>query len=70
MLNECGGVIDDLIVYYLTEDFFRVVVNAATRDKDLAWITAPGGAVRHRRSASDATWPWSRCRARMRARRC
>jgi aminomethyltransferase len=38
MLNEQGGVIDDLIVYYLTEDFFRVVVNASTRDKDLAWI--------------------------------
>ncbi|MCE5232009.1 MAG: glycine cleavage system aminomethyltransferase GcvT [Mizugakiibacter sp.] len=40
MLNADGGVIDDLIVYYLTEDFFRVVVNAATRDKDLAWIVA------------------------------
>jgi len=38
MLNESGGVIDDLIVYFLTEDFFRLVVNAATRDKDLAWI--------------------------------
>ena len=39
MLNEQGGVIDDLIVYYLREDWFRLVVNAATRDKDLAWIT-------------------------------
>ncbi|MEO7148642.1 MAG: glycine cleavage system aminomethyltransferase GcvT [Rhodanobacteraceae bacterium] len=38
MLNECGGVIDDLIVYFLAGDFFRLVVNAATRDKDLAWI--------------------------------
>ncbi|MEE7547038.1 glycine cleavage system aminomethyltransferase GcvT [Xanthomonas sp. Kuri4-1] len=38
MLNPQGGVIDDLIVYYLAEDFFRLVVNAATRDKDLAWI--------------------------------
>ena len=38
MLNEQGGVIDDLIVYFLAADFFRVVVNAATRDKDLAWI--------------------------------
>jgi aminomethyltransferase len=38
MLNAQGGVIDDLIVYYLAEDFFRLVVNAATRDKDLAWI--------------------------------
>jgi len=39
MLNPQGGVIDDLIVYYRAEDFFRLVVNAATRDKDLAWIT-------------------------------
>ena len=39
MLDDNGGVIDDLIAYYLTEDFFRVVVNAATRDKDMAWIT-------------------------------
>ena len=38
MLNENGGVIDDLIVYYLTPDWFRVVVNAGTRDKDLSWI--------------------------------
>jgi aminomethyltransferase len=38
MLNDDGGVIDDLIVYYLADDNFRVVVNAATRDKDLAWI--------------------------------
>ena len=40
MLNAQGGVIDDLIIYFLAEDFFRLVVNAATRDKDLAWITA------------------------------
>ena len=38
MLNAQGGVIDDLIVYFLTESFFRLVVNAATRSKDLAWI--------------------------------
>lgn len=34
MLNASGGVIDDLIVYFLTEDYFRLVVNSATRDKD------------------------------------
>jgi len=38
MLNEAGGVIDDLIVYFLTESWFRVVVNAGTRDNDLAWM--------------------------------
>src|SRR5262245_7192019 len=38
MLTESGGVIDDLIVYFLDESWFRVVVNAGTRDKDLAWI--------------------------------
>ena len=39
MLNPQGGVIDDLIIYFRSEDFFRLVVNAATREKDLAWIT-------------------------------
>lgn len=38
MLNEAGGVVDDLIVYYLAESRFRAVVNAGTRDKDLAWM--------------------------------
>jgi aminomethyltransferase len=38
MLNEAGGVLDDLIVYFLDESWFRLVVNAGTRDKDLAWI--------------------------------
>ncbi len=38
MLNPQGGVIDDLIVYFLGDDFFRMVVNASTREKDLAWI--------------------------------
>ena len=40
MLNEQGGVIDDLIVYLLGEDSYRIVSNAATRDKDMAWIEA------------------------------
>ena len=40
MLTPEGGVIDDLIIYYMREDWFRLVVNAATRDKDLAWISA------------------------------
>jgi len=38
MLNEGGGVIDDLIVYYVDDSFYRMVVNASTREKDLAWI--------------------------------
>ena len=40
MLNEQGGIIDDLITYCLDESFFRMVVNAATHDKDMAWITS------------------------------
>jgi aminomethyltransferase len=38
MLLPGGGVIDDLIVYFLSDTWFRLVVNAGTRDKDLAWI--------------------------------
>lgn len=38
MLKEDGNVIDDLIVYYMHDTFYRVVVNAGTRDKDMVWI--------------------------------
>jgi aminomethyltransferase len=38
LLNPNGGVIDDLIVYYFSEAHFRVVVNAGTADKDIAWF--------------------------------
>ncbi len=38
MLNENGGVIDDLIVYHLSDTRYRIVVNAGTADKDVAWM--------------------------------
>jgi len=38
MLNEEGGVVDDLIVYFFRDDWFRLVVNAGTAEKDLAWL--------------------------------
>jgi len=44
MLNSDGGVIDDLIIYYLADTNYRLVVNAATRIKDLAWIREQAGA--------------------------
>ncbi len=40
LLRDDGGVIDDLIVYFLRDDFFRIVVNAATAQKDIAWLRA------------------------------
>ncbi|HPT49988.1 MAG TPA: glycine cleavage system aminomethyltransferase GcvT [Accumulibacter sp.] len=40
MLNDAGGVIDDLIVYYFDDNRFRLVVNAGTAEKDLRWMTA------------------------------
>ena len=52
MLNPQGGTIDDLIVYFIDESSFRLVVNAGTTDKDLAWLAgqAPafGVQVRYR----------------------
>ncbi len=39
MLNEDGGIIDDLIAYYVQDNYYRLVVNAACADKDVAWIT-------------------------------
>ncbi len=38
MLNPEGGVIDDLIIYFFTAEHWRVVVNAGTADKDIAWM--------------------------------
>lgn len=38
MLDEAGGILDDLIVYRLGQASFRLIVNAATREKDLAWL--------------------------------
>jgi aminomethyltransferase len=40
LLRDDGGVLDDLIVYFLRDDCFRLVVNAATADKDIAWLHA------------------------------
>ncbi len=38
MLTPEGGVVDDLIAYFFGEDSFRLVVNAGTAEKDLAWL--------------------------------
>jgi aminomethyltransferase len=38
MLNDAGGVVDDLIAYWTGDDRYRLVVNAATRAQDLAWL--------------------------------
>jgi aminomethyltransferase len=38
MLDENGGCIDDLIIYFFADDRFRIVVNAGTAEKDLAWM--------------------------------
>ncbi|HWG77154.1 MAG TPA: glycine cleavage system aminomethyltransferase GcvT [Steroidobacteraceae bacterium] len=40
LLNDAAGIIDDLLAYWLGGERFRLVVNAATRDKDIAWIGA------------------------------
>ncbi|NMA43459.1 MAG: glycine cleavage system aminomethyltransferase GcvT [Oligosphaeraceae bacterium] len=38
LLNEQGGILDDLIVYRLDENEFYLVVNAGCRESDLAWL--------------------------------
>ncbi len=60
MLKPEGTVIDDLIVYFFNEDWFRLVVNAGTAEKDVAWINAhnvstnAGITVTQRRDGADA----------------
>ncbi|PTU33227.1 glycine cleavage system aminomethyltransferase GcvT [Stenotrophobium rhamnosiphilum] len=44
MLREDAGIIDDLIAYFINEDWFRLVVNAGTTEKDLAWISQQAAA--------------------------
>ncbi len=43
LLNEQGGVLDDLITYFLAPDWFRLVVNAGPADRDIAWLRAHAG---------------------------
>jgi len=47
MLNDAGGVIDDLIVYGFGPERYRVVVNAGTAEKDLAWLEALRARIAH-----------------------
>lgn len=60
MLNADGFVIDDLIIYFFSENWFRLVVNAGTAEKDIAWISAQndktgsGLVITQRRNGSDA----------------
>lgn len=39
MLDESGGIVDDLIAYYMSDEHYQLIVNAGTREKDIAWIT-------------------------------
>ncbi|VCU70202.1 Aminomethyltransferase [Pigmentiphaga humi] len=47
MLNPQGGVVDDLLVYLLTPEHYRLVVNAGCADKDLAWLARVAQAGAH-----------------------
>jgi aminomethyltransferase len=38
MLNMQGGVVDDLIVYMLSENHYQLVLNAAAKEKDMQWL--------------------------------
>lgn len=40
MCNADGGVIDDLIVYHMRDDWYRLVVNSARRETDTDWMRA------------------------------
>jgi len=66
MLNAQGGVIDDLIVYFFRPDFYRLVVNAGTAEKDLAWIRqhAVGVTVTPRRDLAMIAVQGPRARAK------
>lgn len=60
MLKPEGTVIDDLIIYFFSENWFRLVVNAGTAEKDIAWMqkrneeTSAGLTITQRRSGEGA----------------
>ncbi|MBI4292345.1 MAG: glycine cleavage system aminomethyltransferase GcvT [Betaproteobacteria bacterium] len=53
LLDDAGHVLDDLIVYFVAEGSYRLVVNASTADKDLAWF----GSLRARHGGSFSLAP-------------
>lgn len=53
MTNETGGILDDLLVYRLGEEDWLMVVNAACRDKDVAWVHEHAGPDTDVRDESD-----------------
>ncbi|GMR06953.1 MAG: glycine cleavage system aminomethyltransferase GcvT [Gammaproteobacteria bacterium] len=40
MLTDDGGIIDDLIVYFMNESWYRIILNASTHDKDMKWLNS------------------------------
>jgi aminomethyltransferase len=55
MLRPDGHVIDDLIIYFMSEQWFRIVVNAGTADKDIAWMKEQAETFHRHRPNGDAT---------------
>jgi aminomethyltransferase len=43
LLNENGGIVDDVVVYRLEADHLLICVNAANTDKDFQWMKAKAG---------------------------
>ena len=45
LLNHQGGIIDDLITYYVDRDNYRIVSNAGTRTNVSEWLTVCGKGI-------------------------
>ncbi len=54
LLRPDAGVIDDLIVYFMNEQWFRIVVNAGTADKDITWMREQAAGFERHLPAGDA----------------
>src|SRR5437773_9466391 len=54
LLNDHGGIIDDLIVYRIDQQKFLLVVNASRANEDFAWLQGHLPAVEAAASAADA----------------
>lgn len=59
MVNEHGGIIDDLLVYHLDESDYLLVINAATTPKDVAWIESQAAAFAGDVRVADESGDWA-----------
>ena len=61
LVNDNGGIIDDLIVYKIDEEKYLLVVNASNIEKDLSWIKSQNESYNCYTNFSSSFWRYAKC---------